>query len=222
VDGRLAQHLEKDPIFTLMNKSHFCLFAGKAGSGKSTAAFSFLGSENAMKGVFETVILFMPPNSRASIQGGPSFGKGVNVVLYDDMTPDTLNEAYDMAQQNALAGRKTLIIFDDMQRFFREKENKSIVLHMVNNRRHARLCLWAICQNYLSLERPLRSGITDVFMFKSSKKEMEAVVDEQLEMSPAAFREIQPFLAGDAHGFLYLNTLTQKLFSGWSEIVYEL
>jgi hypothetical protein len=222
VDSKLSAHLDKDPIFSLMNKSHVCLIAGKAGTGKSTFAFSALNSAQAFAGVFNMVILFMPPNSRASIQGGPSFGKGVQVVLYDDMTPDTLTEAYNMAQQNALAGRKTLMLFDDMQRFFKEKECKSIVLGMINNRRHAILSIWFLIQNYLSLERQLRSGITDVFMFKNSKREIEAVVDEQLEMSPAAFREVQPFLFNDDHGFMYINTLTQRIFSGWNEVVLEL
>jgi hypothetical protein len=82
--------------------------------------------------------------------------------------------------------------------------------------------IWILAQNYLSLERQLRSGITDVFMFKNSKKELEAVVDEQLDMSAAAFREIQPFLYNEDNAFMYANTMTQRIFSGWSEIVYEL
>jgi hypothetical protein len=72
------------------------------------------------------------------------------------------------------------------------------------------------------LERQLRSGITDVFMFKCAKREMEALVNEQLDMSPTAFREIQPFLFNSDHAFMYINTSTQKIFSGWDEIVVEL
>ena len=36
VDGKLNEKLDSIEIFKLMNKSHFCLFLGEAGSGKSS------------------------------------------------------------------------------------------------------------------------------------------------------------------------------------------
>jgi replication-associated recombination protein RarA len=221
VDGKLSMHLEKDPILSLMNKSHFCLFAGKAGSGKTVQALAMLQTPDAFKNVFETLIIFTPPNSRDSVQDNPSFGRTTELIIFNTMTPDTLTQAYDIALQNGKKKKRTLMFFDDMQRFFREKENSDIVLHMVNNRRHARLSMWVLAQNYMSLERPLRSGITDVFIFKSSKKELESVLDEQLDMQPAIIAQISPYLFREAYEFAYINTATQRIFSGWNEIVIE-
>ena len=47
VDGILNEKLDNIEIFKLMNKSHFCLFLGKAGSGKSSLVISFLNSKEA-------------------------------------------------------------------------------------------------------------------------------------------------------------------------------
>ena len=51
-----------------MNKSHFALFLGKAGSGKSSLVISFLNSKEAFKKCFHNIFLFCPANSRSSIK----------------------------------------------------------------------------------------------------------------------------------------------------------
>ena len=40
-----------------MNKSHFCLFLGKAGSGKSSLVISFLNSKEALKKCFHNYVI---------------------------------------------------------------------------------------------------------------------------------------------------------------------
>jgi putative ribosome biogenesis GTPase RsgA len=47
VDNKLKDKLDNIEIFKLMNKSHFALFLGKAGSGKSSLVISFLNSKDA-------------------------------------------------------------------------------------------------------------------------------------------------------------------------------
>lgn len=220
VDGGLAPHLDDEPVLSLMNRSHFAVFEGKAGSGKTSLAISLLQSKKAFKRVFHNVIVFAPPNSRESVKGGSFFDKYIPPnQLFDEVNPDTLNAAYSLSQENAKEGYQTLIIFDDVQRFFKEKQNMKILLHMVNNRRHGRLSMWVLCQNYLSLERKLRSGITDAFVFRLSKRELEAVATEQLEMSATNFEKVLPYLFEDPHDFLYVNALTQRLFTNWNELL---
>ena len=41
VDNKLKDKLDNIELFKLMNKSHFALFLGKAGSGKSSLVISF-------------------------------------------------------------------------------------------------------------------------------------------------------------------------------------
>ena len=45
---------------------------------------------------------------------------------------------------------KTLIIFGDVQQYLKG-ECEKYLSHMVNNRRHAKLSLWFLCQNYKTI-----------------------------------------------------------------------
>ena len=85
VDNKLSEKLDNIEVFKLMNKSHFCLFLGKAGSGKSSLTVSFLNSKDAFKKVFHNIFLFCPSNSRASIK---------NDFWGSNLPEDTPNYAY--------------------------------------------------------------------------------------------------------------------------------
>ena len=60
VDGKINDKLDDIEIFKLMNKSHFCLFLGKAGSGKSSLVISFIILKKHLKNVFITYFCFVP------------------------------------------------------------------------------------------------------------------------------------------------------------------
>jgi hypothetical protein len=141
VDGCLDPKLDKYPVTELMNRSNFTVFLGKAGSGKTSLLTSFLKSKTLFYRTYHTIILFMPPNSRQSIRGG-FFDKYLPASqIYDDVTVENLMEAYNIAQANAQEDYTTLMIFDDVQKYFKG-ENEKFLLHMINNRRHARLSLY--------------------------------------------------------------------------------
>ena len=90
VDKPLNKKLDDIEIFKLMNKSHFCCYLGKAGSGKSSLVVSFLNSNQAFKKCFHNIFLFCPSNSRKSIKN--DFW-GINLDdenIYDDLNIDSL------------------------------------------------------------------------------------------------------------------------------------
>lgn len=70
VDTELDSKLNAYEITSLMNKSNFTLFLGKAGSGKSSLLISFLQTPALFKKVYHNIFLFMPSNSRNSIRNG--------------------------------------------------------------------------------------------------------------------------------------------------------
>ena len=52
---------------------------------------------------------------------------------------------------------------------------------MVNNRRHAKLSLWFLCQNYKTIPLQVRTKITDLFLIgKINKNELENIFNEQI------------------------------------------
>jgi len=220
VDGKLDSKLDDYEITSLMNKSNFSLFLGRAGSGKSSLVISFLNTPSLFRKVYHTIILFMPPNSRASIQGG-FFDKNLpQDQIYDELNVENLQAAYDLAKENANEGFKTLVIFDDVQKFFKG-ECEKLLLHMVNNRRHAHLSLWCVAQTYKSIPPQVRQGFTDLFVFKINKKEMENIFEEQIEQLKDKFIDILKFVFKEPHDFMYINTESQRIFSNWDELIIE-
>ena len=218
VDHILADKLNKFEIFKLMNKSNFTLFLGKAGSGKSSLLIGLLGSKTGFRKVYNQIFLFCPPNSRQSIKDG-FWSKLPEEQIYDELNLDNLQEVYDAAQKNALEGMKTLIILDDVQKALKGKCEK-FLLHIINNRRHSFISIWIAAQNYYQIPKSVRSGLTDAFIFKASKKEMESINEEQIETTQDKFLDIiHKYCFKEPHDFLYVNTNTQRLFSNWNELI---
>jgi GTPase SAR1 family protein len=220
VDGKFHDKLDDFEVTKLMNKHNVTLFLGRGGSGKSTLLISFLKSKPLFKRIYHKIILFCPPNSRGSINND-FWGKNLeDEDIYDELTFENLQEAYDIAMMNRDEGLRTLIIFDDVQKQMKG-ENEKLLLQMINNRRHASLSLWLACQNYISIPKQVRQNLTDMFIFKVSKVEMSNIFTEHLELSKEIFEKLQQMLFKQPHEFLYINTLTGRLFRNWDEIVIE-
>lgn len=220
VDDELSKKLNDFEITKLMNKSNFSLFLGRAGSGKTSLLCSFLKTKNLFNKVYHNVFLFMPSNSRASIKDN-FFDKHLpEQNIFSDVNFEDLNNVYSLSKEDAKEGFKTLIIFDDTQRYLKNKDVQKLLLHIINNRRHARISIWMACQNYFSIPLQVRSGLTDLFIFKVSKKEMLQITEEHLEHIKD-IENITKHVYIEPHTFLYLNTNTQKLFRNWDEILIE-
>ena len=115
VDGELSSKLNDFELTRLLNKHNFTLFLGRAGSGKSSLAISFLQTQTMFRKVFHNIVLFCPVNSRASVKNDFWNKNLPEEQIYDDLTLENLTSAYNLAQENAQEGFKTLIIMDDVQ-----------------------------------------------------------------------------------------------------------
>jgi GTPase SAR1 family protein len=201
-----------------MNKSHFALFLGKAGSGKSSLVISFLSSKDAFKKCFHNVFLFCPANSRSSIKDDFWENNLEEEQIYDDLTIDNLIDAYSKIEQDSLQGFKSLIILDDVQKNLKGDFEK-FLLHIINNRRHNRICIWICCQNYKTIPLQVRLTLTDLFIFKVGKQEIENIYEELTKIDKKKFNIITNNAYKNIGDFLYLNCLSQRLFNNWDEIV---
>lgn len=218
VDNKLKDKLDNIEIFKLMNKSHFGLFLGKAGSGKSSLVISFLSSKDAFKKCFHNVFLFCPANSRSCIKDDFWENNLEEEQIYDDLTIDNLIDAYSKIEQDSLQGFKSLIILDDVQKNLKVDCEK-FLLHIINNRRHNRICIWICCQNYKTIPLQVRLTLTDLFIFKVGKQEIENIYEELTEIDKNKFNIITNNAYKNIGDFLYLNCLSQRLFNNWDEIV---
>jgi GTPase SAR1 family protein len=217
VDGKLHDKLDNYEITKLMNKHSFSLFLGRAGSGKSTLLISLLQSPKLFKNVYHTIILFCPPNSRASIKND-FWSILPEEQIYDELNLDTLTEAYNVAEANAAEGFRTLIVLDDVQKSLKG-ECEKLLLHMVNNRRHAALSIWMACQTYKSIPRQVRQGLTSLFIFKIQKGEMATIFDEQVEIADSVYKEILDLSYKKPHDFIFIDSNSQRIFINWDSVI---
>jgi hypothetical protein len=180
---------------------------------------SFLKTKDLFHKVYFQIFLFMPSSSRASMKGG-FFDKALpEEQIFNNVEYEDLEEVYLTCQMNAEDNKNSLIIFDDTQKYFKQNDIQKLLLHIINNRRHARLSIWLCCQNYFSIPKQVRSGLTDLFVFKCSKKEMEEINDEQVELHKDKFMEVGDLCFTKSHDFLYINTMSRRLFNNWNEII---
>ena len=219
VDGELHKNLNDYPLTSLMNKSNFSLFLGKAGQGKSSLAISLLKTKGLFKGVFHNIFLFCPPNSRASIKND-FWGENLpEEQIYDELNLENLQNVYDLAQEDAVEGFKSLIILDDVQKFLKDVDIQKFLLHIVNNRRHALTSVWILAQNYFQIPKQVREALTNAFIFKVSKVEFINIFSELIEKEKSLFQEIiEKYAYKEPHSFVFLDTNTGRLFSNWDEI----
>jgi hypothetical protein len=220
VDTELHKRLNDYEITKLMNKSNFTLFLGKAGSGKTSLMTSFLKTPHLFKKVFHQIFVWMPESSRNSMKDS-FFDKYLPPnQLFNEVNLENLQGAYDEAMENKNEGYRTLFIFDDVQRYFKG-ECEKLLLHIINNRRHSMLNLFFCCQTYNSIPRQVRQGLTDLFLFRINKTEMENIFTEQIETHKDKFNEILEKCYIEPHSFMYINTSSGRIFSNWNEIVFR-
>jgi hypothetical protein len=223
VDSCLDERLNSfGGIHELINKSNFILGLGKPGSGKSSLCTGLLGTgvkAGGLKKVFHRVYVFIPPSSRNSMKDD-FWNKSIPPnQIYDDLTLESLEEVYDICKSNAEEDMNSLIVLDDVQKNLKQKEVQKLFLNIVNNRRHSRVSIFLLAQNYFSIPKMVRSGLTDLFVFKASKKEMEQIFDECYESHKDKFLDILEHCFKKPHDFLYINTNSQRIFSNWDEII---
>lgn len=218
VDGKLDAKLDKYPLTSLMNKSNFTLFLGRAGSGKTSMIVSLLDTPDLFKSVYHTIYLFMGANSRSSIKGSFFDNEIPPDQIFDEMNIENLNHVYERIKQDAEEGYRSLIIADDVQKSLKDHQVEKQLLHMVNNRRHLKLSIWCANQNYMALPKGVRMGLTDLFVWKVSKTEMENIFNEQIELHKDKFIRILGMLFKKPHSFFFIHTETKQMFSNWDEI----
>lgn len=220
-DSKLHDKLDQFELMKILNKSHFLAYTGKGGSGKTSLMVSFLKSKQAFRNVFQDIIIFIPPTSRASIENS-FFEKHLpEENIYDELTFDSLEEVQQRVEENSANGFQTLIIFDDVQKQLKENDIRKLILHLNNNKRHLKLSMWVMLQNYTKLDKQVRMNLTDLIVFKVSKPELQNIFEEHIELDQNVFKDIQKLLYKEPYDFMYINTNSQRIFSNFNEIIID-
>ena len=221
VDEPLSKHLEDDPLLSNMNKSFCCGLIGKAGSGKTSLMVSFLQTPKKFKKVFNKIYVFMPNSSRNSMKNN-IFDVLPEDQLFEGVSYEILSEVYERLLESTEDNHKSLLVFDDVQSYLKNKEVEVNLLHIIANRRHLRCSFFIIAQNYNKIPKNIRQSFTDIFLFNVGKEEYINIYEENINLSKDDFSKVlteyRSIKKTESNSFIYIHD-KYKNFINWNEII---
>ena len=222
-DSDLAEHLN-DYDLTKLTFSQYStnLLIGKPRSGKTSLLYSFFkGSKKPnkiLKGVFSTIYLFQPENSRMSMTDN-IFDTLPDDQKFNELTFENLFEVSEKIKEDALNGYTSCIIYDDMGAYMKNRDTLKLFKELAMNKRHYKLTQLFLVQTWFSVEKDLRRLWDNIFVFRVSKDELKNIFNEVVEQSKDLVEDISKIVFDKAYQYLMINTESQRLFKGFDEII---
>jgi KaiC/GvpD/RAD55 family RecA-like ATPase len=199
------------------SKTSFNVITGTMGSGKSSLIISLLRS--VFKKCFHSIYVIMPPSSRASLQND-IFSKLPNDQVYDDLNENVLNDIYDKLKDNSSEGYFSLLIIDDFQDMFKQKNIEKILQKIILKMRHIRTTTFLLQQNVKSLPRNLRLLVSNYITFDLGKSQMMDLFEESIQLDKNKFQEIMDVGFKQKHDWLLINLRNKNIYAKFDKIVY--
>lgn len=218
-DGGLSDKLDKFELLKHLNKHATVLFCGKPGSGKTSLITSLFKSKDCLKKIYHRVYLFQPESSGASVKNN-IFDKLPENQRFDELNYENLEYVY-----NDIKGlpkhQNKCIILDDCAAALKNKELQKLFKMINNNRRHMGVSIFFLSQTYFSIARELRRVFSDLFIFKTSKMELQTIFEEQIELNKSYVLPISKLVFNEPYSFLFINTDSQQLFRNFDRIILD-
>jgi hypothetical protein len=223
-DKGIAKHLHKYEMLNHLNKHQMTLMIGRPASGKTSLLYSFFkttGKNKILNGVYSTIYLFQPMNSRASMKDNIFEDELPEDQKYDELDEDNLRVVYERVKKDAKEGYTSCIIFDDQGAYLKDRSTLKMFKEMFFNRRHLKLSCYFACQTFYSFPKDLRRIWSNLFIFKVSKDEMNNIFDELIEQKKEVIDEIMPLVFDKPYEYLMINIDSQKMYKKFDQIVIE-
>jgi hypothetical protein len=219
-DEPLSESMKEYPVLNqCFNHSSATLIVGGMGSGKSSLLLQMLTLF--WKKVFCFIYVVAPASSLASIKKIPlrvipddQFFDGLSVEVAEDITA--------RLTENANHGRRSLVIFDDVQSQMKDPDIARLVCGIISNMRHTGTSVVILLQNYRKCEKSIRSVVSNILLFSVSKAQLFAVHEEHLFMSKKTWETITRESFSVPRTFLLYHTPSLRLFRNLdTEITYK-
>jgi hypothetical protein len=190
-------------IAEAFSTTHFTIVAGRMGSGKTSWVTNYV--KNIAKKCYEMIFVFIPLNSRESIEND-IYGKNLpGNQLFDTLDVDSLMSVYKQLQENSSNGFNSLLIIDDFQTQLKNPEIIKILQKIITKQRHLRCSTFLLQQNFQALVKPLRELVSNIVTFNLGKSQMIKLFHEIVEISKDKFDEVMDLAFQDPHDFLLIN-----------------
>lgn len=224
-DNELDENLNKYELTKLSFGHHSMnLFLGKPRSGKTSFIYSlFKGSKKnrILKGVYSTIYLFQPENSRNSMDDD-IFSALPDNQKFDELTYENLNYVYEKAKEDSLFGFTTCIIFDDMGAYLKNKETLQLFKEIAFNRRHLKISMFFLCQTWYSVNKELRRLWTSIFIFSITPSNLSEILTDMINITNKdIINKIYKLVYDKPFNFLMIHPDTQRLFKNFDELIFS-
>ena len=203
-DNVIHEKLLKYPMIQeAFSTTSFNIICGKMGQGKTSLLTSLL--KTVFKKCFESIYVFMPSNSRESIEND-IYGKNLPPQqLFDTLTRDNLTQVYGEIQDNSKEKYNSLIIIDDFQVSLKDPEIIKVLQKIITKMRHLRTTIFLLQQNFQALAKPLRELTSNILCFNIGKSQLEKIFDECIQIDKDKYQSLIDVCFKDPHDWILIN-----------------
>ena len=183
--------------------NNFTVIVGKMGQGKTSLLTNLV--KNVFNKCFENIYLFMPENSRTSIEND-IFTKHLPAdQLYDTLTQEGLTDVYERLQENSKEKENSLLLIDDFQAQLKEKDILKVLQKIITKMRHLRCTIFLLQQNFQALHKPLRELVSNLILFNVGKSQLSKIFIEIVQMDKEKFEKLIQVAFIDPHDWILIN-----------------
>jgi hypothetical protein len=141
--------------------------------------------------------------------------------LFDDMTPEVLEEIYLQCAVNKALGEYSLLIVDDFQERLKDKTMKPILEKFILKMRHVYCSVIILQQNYKGLSNRARANANVVITFKNNKPELEQIFEEVFDRKKQDFEDLVRLGFKNEHDWVALQTRRGHAYAGFDRIEFD-
>jgi KaiC/GvpD/RAD55 family RecA-like ATPase len=219
-DGVIDKKLLRYPMVEdCFSKNHFTIIIGKMGQGKTSLSVQLI--RDIFANCYESIYVFMPEESRNDLEHD-IFGENLKPEqIYSELTSNDLDELYDILKANKEQGENSLVLIDDFQNIFKNKDIEKSLEKLVIKLRHINTSIILLQQNFQKLPKKMRSLVFNIICFDLGKEELQEIFDEVIKKNRNQYNELLEFCFNEPHNWICVNTKSRKIYKKFDEIVFN-
>lgn len=217
IDNRLTKYPMVDDLWS---KTSFNVVCGKMGSGKTSLVTNLI--KKVFKKCFHNIYVFIPENSRSSIDND-IYGKYIpSSDLYSTLTQENLYEVYDKLQENSADGEFSFLLIDDFQAQLKDPAILTVLQKIITKMRHLRCTIFLLNQNFQALQKSLRELITNLIVFNVGKSQLNKIFEEVIQIDKNKYQDLIDLAFQNKNDWLAINVNgSRNIYRMFDKIIYE-
>ena len=220
-DDIIDDKMKKYPMIEdLFSRSSFNIIVGKMGQGKTSLLTNLI--KTVFKGCFSNIFVFIPENSRSSIDND-IYGRHLPPdTLYNDLNEDNLMEVYERLQEASANGEFSLLVIDDFQSSLKNPNIIFILQKIITEMRHLRCSIFLLQQNFQALVKKLRELVSNVITFNVGKSQLEKMFDEIIQIDKNKYQELIDICFKNKNDWVAININgARNIYCMFDKIIFE-